>query len=191
MAGINITQGTQSNIATDAIGTVNYQIVKLDRGAAGASSLFTGTLDALTIGSVRMTVGTLTGGTLQNLVSGTVNALASGTVSAGTVQTYGLRHADAFATIVSNSGTVLGTVKAGVAGSAHYITDMLISSQGASNAVLYAGSTLVRAGTYYFAANGGLVNNLNTPITVDSGSAITFSTVGTGLVTLEIRGYID
>jgi len=177
MAGITVTQGTQSNVATDAIGTVNYQIVKLDRGAAGASSLFTGTVDAVT--------------SLANMVKGTVTALGNGTIGAGTIQTYGLRHADAFATIVSNSGTVLGTVKAGVAGSAHYITDMLISSNGASTAVVYAGSTLVRAGTYYFAANGGMVNNLNTPITVDTGSAITFSTVGTGLVTLELRGYID
>ena len=172
---VNITEGTQSAIATDAVGTVNYQTVKIDVGAAGASSLFTGTVKRVT-----------------DLLQGTITTVAQvDNIAKGTIQPYGLRHADAFATIVSNSGTVLGTVKAGVAGSAHYITDMLISAQGACTAVVYAGSTLVRGGTYYFGANGGLINNLNTPITIDAGSAITFSTVGTGLVTLEIRGYID
>lgn len=43
------------------------------------------TVSNLTNGSVRMTVGTLTTGTLQNLASGTINALASGTITAGTV----------------------------------------------------------------------------------------------------------
>ena len=168
---VTITSGTQQPVYVKDNAGTSVQVVKIDVGSGTALADF--------------------GGTITNLVSGTINALASGTISAGTIQPYGLRHADAFATIVSNSGTVLGTVKAGVAGSAHYITDMLISSQGASTAVVYAGSTLVRGGTYYFGANGGLINNLNTPITIDAGSEITFSTVGTGLVTLEIRGYVD
>ena len=179
---VQLTQGTQTIIRTDLVMGTETQVVRLDIGSGTTASNFGGTISRVT---------DLLKGTVTNLVSGTINALASGTISAGTVQPYGLRHADAFATIVSNSGTVLGTVKAGVAGSAHYITDMLISAQGACTAVVYAGSTLVRGGTYYFGANGGLINNLNTPITIDAGSAITFSTVGTGLVTLEIRGYID
>ena len=179
---ILITQGTQTSVYTKTNAGTDVQVVKIDVGSGTNLADFGGTISRVT---------DLLKGTVTNLVSGTINALASGTISAGTVQPYGLRHADAFATIVSNSGTVLGTVKAGVAGSAHYITDMLISAQGACTAVVYAGSTLVRGGTYYFGANGGLINNLNTPITIDAGSAITFSTVGTGLVTLEIRGYID
>ncbi len=60
MSGVLITQGTATNIQTDLVGTTNYQIVKLDRGIAGASSLFTGTIDAVT-----------------NLAAGTVTALSS------------------------------------------------------------------------------------------------------------------
>lgn len=43
------------------------------------------TVSNLTNGSVVVTVGTFTTGTIQNLVSGTINALASGTITAGTV----------------------------------------------------------------------------------------------------------
>lgn len=42
MSSINITQGSQSAIATDLVGTVNYQVVKFDIGTAGASSPFDG-----------------------------------------------------------------------------------------------------------------------------------------------------
>ena len=38
---ILINQGTQSGVAVDTVGTVNYQIVKLDTGASGVSVPFT------------------------------------------------------------------------------------------------------------------------------------------------------
>jgi hypothetical protein len=173
---VTITEGTTTNIKTTTDSGAEIQHIRADGGTVGL-------LSSLTNGTVRVSVGTI--------VAGTLTALGNGTIGAGTVQTYGLRHADAFATITSNTGTMLGTVKAGVAGSAHYITDMTISAQTEANVALYAGSTLVRAGTYYLADNGGLVNNLNTPIIIDAGSEITFNTIGTGLVTLELRGYID
>lgn len=180
---VQITQGTQTPIYTKLNGGTEIQVVKLDIGAGTAVADFGGTIARVT----DILKGTIT--SVAGLNTGTVTVV--GNLNTGTVQNYGLRHADAFATIVSNNGTALGTVKAGVAGSAHYITDMTISAQSACSAVLYAGSTLVRAGTYYLGANGGLINNLNTPIAIDAGSAITFSTVGTGLVTLELRGYVD
>ena len=43
MAVVTINEGTQSPIAVDLVGTTNYQTVKLDIGASGASSAFTGT----------------------------------------------------------------------------------------------------------------------------------------------------
>ena len=77
---VNIVTGTQETLGT--VGVVNNlvkgTITKVEGGTVGE-------VTNLTSGSVRMTVGTLTGGTLQNLVSGTINALASGTITAGTV----------------------------------------------------------------------------------------------------------
>src|SRR5258708_22438885 len=46
-SAVSITQGTQSSIAVDNIGGAsgtNYQIIKLDYGAAGVSTPFVGTL---------------------------------------------------------------------------------------------------------------------------------------------------
>jgi len=184
MANIKINEGTATTIKTDTVSGAEYQVVKLDVGAAGASSLFTGTIKDVT------NIANLTKGTVTALATGTITGGTLGNLNFGTVDTF-YRHPDAFATIVSNTGTALGTVKAAVNGSAHYITDMTISAQTAAQCALYAGSTLVRAGTYYFADTGGMVNNLNTPIVIAAGSEITFRTIGTGLVTLELRGYVD
>lgn len=49
MANVLITQGTQSPVATDLVGTVNYQVVKLDMGTAGTTNLFGGTANALPV----------------------------------------------------------------------------------------------------------------------------------------------
>lgn len=39
MANVLINQGTQTSIAADTVGTINYQIIKLDVGTAGDSAL--------------------------------------------------------------------------------------------------------------------------------------------------------
>lgn len=49
MGNVLINQGTQTSVATDAVGTVNYQIVKLDFGTAGTTSLFGGTSNPLPV----------------------------------------------------------------------------------------------------------------------------------------------
>lgn len=161
MAGININQGTQTNVATDAVGTVNYQIIKLDRGAAGASSLFTGTVDAVT-----------------NLATGTVS-------------TIGLSHPNYWGTVVSSGTSTMGTIKAAVAGSVIYVTDVTISVGSASNVSICSGtSTIPILGSLFFNANGGLVGNYNTPLQTVSGSALVYIQSANGPLTIQAAGYV-
>jgi len=212
---VTITEGTQTNIKSTTDSGAEIQHTRADGGTiASLSNLDKGTVTALASGTI--TAGTVAlvdkfgnefinttlahedgiGTSISAFAVGVFNGVYNGASwdrmrgDTNGILTYG-RHPDAFATVISQSGTALGTVKAGVAGSAHYITDMTISAQTEAQCALYAGSTLVRAGTYYFADNGGMVNNLNTPISIEAGSEITFRTIGTGLVTLEVRGYVD
>ena len=68
---VKITQGTQTDIATDDVSGVQFQKIKLDVGVDGASSAFTGTLGAVT---------NLAGGTLTRLEGGSV-VVTAGTIS--------------------------------------------------------------------------------------------------------------
>lgn len=72
-----INSGTQTNIASDLVGTVYYQTIKLDFGTAGVSNPFTGTIPQIS---------NLAGGTITSdtIVGGTLNA-GTFTVSGGTV----------------------------------------------------------------------------------------------------------
>lgn len=123
MANVNINQGTQTTIATDLVGTVNYQVIKLDVGTAGASSLFAGTLSRVsTIGTLEVgtvSVGSITNlgsvtnvGTIKeittvaNLTNGSINVTA-GTeiITGGTLNNLASGTINA-ATAVLNSGTI-------------------------------------------------------------------------------------
>ncbi len=158
MSGVLITQGTATNIQTDLVGTTNYQIVKLDRGIAGASSLFTGTIDAVT-----------------NLAAGTVTALGKGTVATGTVDVVSQFPPNPWGTTVTTGTNTLGTIKPLVSGSAIFVTDLIISAGSATTLVIGMGGTSTPLiGTLSFAANGGLVSNFRTPGSVTSGSALVF-----------------
>jgi hypothetical protein len=166
MSGINITQGTQNNIQTDLVGTTNYQIVKLDRGAAGASSLFTGTLDALT---------NLAGGTVGVVAKGTMSAGTVDLMKAGTIDTISQFPPNPWGTTVSTGTTTLGTIKAAVAGSAIFVTDLIISAGSATTVVLGMGGTSTPfIGTLSLAQYGGLSTNFRTPGSVTSGSALVY-----------------
>jgi hypothetical protein len=204
VAGISINEGTQSNVATDKIGSVNYQVVKLDVGAAGVSSAFTGSLTnvaVLNAGTVtslaNMVKGTVTrveGGTIGNLSTGTINAIASGTITAGTVAVdkYSYHFADAFGTTIQVSVNTLGTIKAAVAGSAIYITDIVISVGTATNLVIGDGVVSKPViGTLYLNTNGGMVGNfVNYPHT-SAGSALVYQQSVAGPLTITCNGYVD
>ena len=188
---ITINEGTQTGIATDAVGTLNYQIVKLNVGAAGADSLFTNTLG---------TVQNLNKGTITRIEGGTIGALAVGTITAGTltnlatgtVSTIGLIHADRWATVVSSGTSTLGTIKAAVSGSAIYITDITISAGTATNVVVASGGTSTPIlGTLFFSTNGGMVGNFRNPLNTVSGSALVYKQSVDGALTITASGYVD
>lgn len=81
----NIPGGTITRVST--LGTLEVGTISTLPNIPGGTLALVTTVSNITNGSVRMTVGTLTTGTLQNLVSGTLNAVAAATVTAGTINT--------------------------------------------------------------------------------------------------------
>lgn len=163
-------------MATDTIGTVNYGIVKLDRGAAGASNLFTGTIDAVT-----------------NLAGGTVGVLAKGTVSTGTVDVISQLPPNNWGTVVSTTAATLGTIKPAVSGSVIYMTYCVISAGSATTVVVASGGTSTPIlGTLFFNSNGGIAGGPFTPpIQTVSGSALVYQqSVGTSPITITAGGWV-
>jgi len=182
---ITVTEGTAKAIAADNVSDVYYQRVKLDVGADGVSSAFTGTLGAVT-NLAGGTVGILTSGTVKSLQGGTVNNLAS-----GTVEMVKLMHGDHFGSVGTIGSTATGTVHAAVSGSAIYVTDLVISRQTAATVTVGDGTPTVKLlGPLFFAANGGCVCNQVHPIHTTSGSALVYNTGG-GTISITAQGYID
>ena len=86
---LTINEGTQTDVLSVLNGGTEIPYVKLDAGVGSAVQDWGGTIPTvanLTNGTVHISVGTIVGGTIQNLVSGTINALASGTLTGGTLQ---------------------------------------------------------------------------------------------------------
>lgn len=137
-ANILITQGTQSNVPVDLIGTQNFPIMKVDRGLPGVTSF---------------------------------NAPFGTTITSGT--------------------STLGTIKAAVAGSAIYVTDIIVSVGSASNVVIGMGGTSTPLiGTLSFAANGGIAMPFNTPGSVTSGSALVYQQSANGPLSITVNGFV-
>lgn len=173
------TAGTLSTIATDDVGSVQYQKIKLDIGGDGASSPFTGTVPEITNvagGSVVVTGGTIS---TQNTV-GTVGVVESGSVvvtngtvaSVGTVPGVGVVGNINGGSIVVTNGTVTTTIGDITGGTIDQLTDGTVQVKGGS-VVMTAGtvSTLNTVGTV------GVVNSGS--IVVTSGTIADMNTVGT------------
>ena len=104
----------------------------------------------------------------------------------------GLRHPDRWS-VAANTGTsTLGTLRAAVAGSVIYLTDIVISGTAATNVEIGDGGTAnLLLGTLYLGAAGGMVANFVDPISTTSGSALVYKqSANTGL-SIMARGYID
>ncbi len=174
---ILVTEGTAKAIAADDVSSVWFQRVKLDVGADGVSSAFTGTIGAVT-NVAGGTIARLGGGTLTNLASGTVNTISG-------------PHEDYFGSVGTIGATATGTLVGSVAGSAVYITDIAISCEGAATVTIGNGTPTVRMlGPLYFAANGGCISNLMIPLKSSVGSDVVYNTGG-GTVSISATGYID
>ena len=175
--GVSVNEGTQTIIASVTNAGTQYQVVKLDTGSGTALQDFGGTLAAvnnLANGTVRISVGTITAGTVDSL-------------------NIGRRHADEFATVVTSGTSTLGTIKAPVAGSVIYVTNIVISVGSASNVVIASGGTSTPiGGTFFFNANGGLVNGpIDPPWRTANGSALVYQQSANGPMSLTVTGYTD
>jgi len=177
---ITVTEGTAKAIAADDVSSVWYQKVKLDIGADGVSSAFTGTITE---------IDNLKGGTVTSLEGGTVGELTN--IAGGTVQTSPAIHGDEWGTIVETTGTATGTIKPVVSGSTIYITDLIVSSNSGGTVIIGDGTPTVKLVEAYLGANGGFVSNFKTPRHTTSGSALVFNQPGTGTITLTCTGYVS
>lgn len=142
---------------------------------------------------------TLIGGTETQIVrldvgTGTTASNFGGTIlnlNFGTTDTF-YRHPDAFATVVSSGTSVMGTIKAGVAGSAIYVTDLIVSVGSASNVEIGNGGTdLPLIGTLSLAANGGAIMNFRTPINTSAGSSLVYKQSANIPLSISCQGYVD
>lgn len=176
MAGVMVTQGTSLNIKSTTIGTQEYQHVVLNLGTSADSPF---------------------GGTISNIGAGTITALAKGTISAGTidkgtVDAISQMPPNYFWNVATTGTTTLGTIKAAVAGSAIFVTDLIVSVGTLATTVVIGmgGTSTPLIGTLSFAANGGMVSNFRVPGSVTSGSALVYQqSVGIPL-TVTAGGFV-
>lgn len=105
-SGLVVNEGTQSAVAVDTVGTLDYGVVKLDVGATGVSSPFTGTLLETTTVSTVAAVGQIhnagTVAALPDLPGGTVDLVTTVT-TVGTVTGMGTL---ASVGVIHNAGTI-------------------------------------------------------------------------------------
>ena len=192
---ISVNTGTAATIRTDDVGGVQYPVVKLDVGADGVSSAFTGTLGAIT-NLAGGTVGILTAGTVTRLGGGSI-VVKAGKINKGTIfaQTIGteLKPTNEIGTAVTLTGTATGTLVAASAGSIHYVTSLIVSVESAGRVSIASGTpTSPIIGTMNFSANGGIAAMpINPPIRTASGSALVFNQSGTGVIGIFAGGYTE
>jgi hypothetical protein len=162
---VNITQGTETAIKTTTDGgNGDIQHVRIDGGTVALISA--------------SAAGTIKGGTLQNL-------------NFGTVDTFYIP-VNNFATVVSTGTTTFGTIKATVAGSAIYVTDLVVSAGSATNVEIGDGTVGATnlLGTLQLAQYGGMVANFRIPIQTSVGGTLVYKqSVGCPL-TITAFGYV-
>jgi len=186
-----LVNGSLANIAlVHTLGTVG-SVTGVGTITTIGTQIGLGVVTNLTSGSVRITVGTITTGSLTSLAQ----VYNAGTIQGGTIISDNLqfRHADQYATVVSSGTSTLGTIKAAVSGSAIYITDLIVSAGTTTNVEIASGGTSTPIiGTMHFAANGGLVTNSFKvyPCTA-SGSALVYKQSVNGPLTISCFGYVD
>lgn len=147
MAGITVNEGTAKNVATDAVGTVNYQVIKVDVGTAGASSPWTGNV-VVTSGSITQIAGTtkLDGRVARNILS-------YGTTFGGTAAGY---------------GTLIAAAAIG-AGTYCWVSDLsIVNSKGGTVTCLVGFGTALNGTSVLakgdFSAQGGIEKSYSLPV---------------------------
>lgn len=179
-----VTQGTQTQLANDLVGTTVYAISKIDIGPPGATVPFTGTFlgGTLNAGTTSINGGTLNAGTFT---------VGGGTLVSGTVDSVSQLPLNSWGTTISTAGSTLGTIKPLVSGSQIFITDIIISAGTATTLVIGNGGTSTPLiGTLSFAQNGGMVCNFRTPISTTVGSALVYQQSVANTLTITASGFV-
>lgn len=156
---VTINEGTGVAIAADNITDVLYQRVKLDVGADGLTSAFTGTVAQLS---------NIAAGTITKLGGGTVTNLASGSVvlTGGTVQTDPTppTYITTYGTLLAGAGSTWATLSAASgAGTYHYVSgvSIVVKSGTVDSAISFGtvlgGTGLIERGS--FPEGGGIAKS--------------------------------
>lgn len=156
MAAFLVTQGTQTQLANDVVGTNVYPVSKIDIGAAGASTLFTGTF----LG------GTINVGTFQVNPVPTITPLIQGTL--------GTAGGSFFGTLSAASG----------AGTKQYITGISVAGQSGTVDVRILAGTAIQGtgilGAGVVTPGGGYVRDFTVPFMTGTNAELTYHLVGAG-----------
>lgn len=182
MAGIPINSGTGPEVATDLVGTDNYQIVKVIQGAAGAT---VGMGNAFVVtGSVSVGVSTLTATTGTFSITGPVFVTNTGVFNVATITTllgtvsvsgggggvqYPINDTSMLAT-----GT--GTLILGLQTGATTSRGIAVTTTGAQFVVFPAAQIVTAANVTIASVTTGTMNVIN----VLSASGVTIASVATG-----------
>lgn len=166
MASLSINEGTQTQIAVNTVSGTQFQIIKLDLGAAGVSDPFTGTWKGGTVnaGTVQLSMTPVVVGTSLNVV-GTAGAGLWGTVvaasGAGTKQYV----AGVDIVCVSGTGVEVAVTNIGVGGS--------------------TGAGVLARG--FFGTTGGISKNFNPVQVSGANGTIAYWLGGAGTVDITIQ----
>ncbi len=172
---------TAGTIVAGTIGNINAGSIVVTAGTIGDLDTV-GTVGVLNAGSVVVTAGTVS--TLNTV--GTV-----GVINSGTVSVIPAVHVDKFGVLIDCGTAAIGTVVGSTAGSAVYVTDLIVSCDAANTVSLGNGGTANLIFTGYFAENGGVCSNFITPLYTSPGSALVWSQAGTGNVAVIVQGFKD
>lgn len=213
MSGITVTEGTQTNVATDVVGTTNYQKVKMNVGGAGTDTAWLGTSLADNVanptpppvGAFGMNWDTTqwqrargglgdgaSAGGMANVLPMVFNQSTHDRLRGDIngLLAYG-QHPGRFGTTVTTGTTTLGTILAGAgAGTFTYITDIIISAGTTTTLVIGNGGTASPLiGTLSFAANGGMVSNFQTPIRLGTNGTLVYQQSVGGALSITVNGF--
>lgn len=207
---IAVTAGTGTTIATDQVGSVHYQKIKLADGTADSENMAKvdagGSMQAAIASLPSVTIGVLPAIPNGNNAIGTMILtslpfLPSGTNTIGNVNIASLTSLPVFSvnkngiayTPISKFFTASypseSTVWDPTAGKKFVVTDLIVSASAAGSCILKDGTGGTTLATLMFAANGGAVSNFNTPwqsASADNNLTITPS-AGTQYIT--VNGY--
>lgn len=176
---INILTGTVNSLGT-AVGVGTLSNIGSVNTVTAVTTVTT--VSNLTQGTVRMSIGTLTTGTLQNLVSGTVNIDPTPATVAPL----------SFGTLGTAGGSFFGTLSgASGAGTKQYVTGLSVIGQaGTADVRILAGTSIQGTGVLgagNVVPGGGYIRDFIVPFATGTNSELSYHFVGAGTAFIVVN----